>query len=122
MSPTSDGIYRVSYLFPFVRLINQNRKGISRLRRALFGNWRTGVAPAGQMIVNESIHESAVARFGKRAPLRRGDALGRRKYRPMNLAAVIRKRKPSGRVEGGCRRFSAIASYAIATDAVCSPH
>ena len=93
LSPTSDGIYRVSYLFPFVRLINQDRKGISRLRRALFGNWRAGVAPAGQVIVNESIHESAIARFGKRAPLRRGDALGRRKYRPMNLAASIRKRK-----------------------------
>jgi uncharacterized protein (DUF2235 family) len=93
LSPTSDGIYRVSYLFPFVRLINQDRKGISRWRRALFGSWRTGVAPAGQVIVNESIHESAIARFGKRAPLRRGDALARRKYRPMNLAASVRKRK-----------------------------
>jgi uncharacterized protein (DUF2235 family) len=93
LSPTSDGIYRVSYLFPFVRLINQDRKGISRWRRALFGNWRTGVAPAGQVIVNESIHESAIARFGKRAPLRRGDALARRKYRPMSLAASVRKRK-----------------------------
>ena len=93
LSPTSDGIYRVSYLFPFVRLINQNRKGISRLRRALFGNWRAGVAPAGQTIVNESIHESAIARFGKRAPLRRGEALNRRKYRPMSLASVVRKRK-----------------------------
>ena len=93
LSPTSDGLYRVSYFFPFVRLINQDRKGISRLRRALFGNWRAGVAPAGQTIVNESIHESAIARFGKRAPLRRGAVLKRRKYRPMNLAAVVRKRK-----------------------------
>ena len=93
LSPTSDGIYRVSYFFPFVRLINQDRRGISRLRRALFGNWRAGVAPAGQVIVNESIHESAIARFGKRAPLRRGEALKRRKYRPKNLAAVVRKRK-----------------------------
>ena len=93
VSPTSDGLYRVSYFFPYVRLINQDRRGISRLRRALFGNWRAGVAPAGQVIVNESIHESAIARFGKRAPLRRGAALKRRKYRPRNLAAVVRKRK-----------------------------
>ena len=93
LSPTSDGIYRVSYFFPYVRLINQDRKGISRLRRALFGNWRAGIAPAGQVIVNESIHESAIARFGKRAPLRRGIALKRRRYRPKNLAAVVRKRK-----------------------------
>ena len=93
LSPTSDGIYRVSYLFPFVRLINQDPRGISRLRRWLFGNWRAGIAPAGQTVVNESIHESAIARFGKRAPLRRGAALNRRKYRPMSLASVVRKRK-----------------------------
>jgi len=93
VSPTSDGLYRVSYFFPYVRLINQDRRGISRFRRALFGNWRAGVAPAGQVIVNESIHESAIARFGKRAPLRRGEVLKRRKYRPRNLAAVVRKRK-----------------------------
>ena len=93
LSPTSDGLYRVSYLFPFVRLIDQNRKGISRWRRALFGSWRTGIAPTGQTIVNESIHESALVRFGKRTPLRRGEALKRRKYRPLNLAAVVRKRK-----------------------------
>jgi uncharacterized protein (DUF2235 family) len=93
LSPTSDGVYRVSYLFPFVRLIDQNRKGISRWRRALFGNWRSSVAPPGQMVVNESLHESAIARFRKRAPQRRGDALTRRKYRPMNLAAAMRKRR-----------------------------
>ena len=93
LSPTSDGIYRVSYLFPFVRLINQNRKGVSALRRALFGNWRVGLVPAGEVTVNESVHESAIARFGKRAPLRRGAALRRAKYRPMNLATVVRRRK-----------------------------
>ena len=93
VSPTSDGIYRVSYLFPFVRLINQNPRAYPRLRRALLGNWRASIAPAGQTFVNESIHESAIARFGKRAPQRRGEALNRRKYRPMSLASVVRKRK-----------------------------
>jgi uncharacterized protein (DUF2235 family) len=93
LSPTSDGLYRVSHVFPFVRLIDQNRKGISRWRRALFGNWRTSLAPAGQVVVNESIHDSAVARFRKRAPLRRGNAVARRKYGPRPLAAAMRKRK-----------------------------
>jgi len=93
LSPTSDGVYRVSYRFPFVRLINQDRKGVSLLRRILFGDWRVGLVPAGETTVNESIHESAIARYGKRAPQRRGDALKRRKYRPMNLATVVRRRK-----------------------------
>lgn len=91
VSPTSDGIYRVSYFFPFVRLIKQNRKGISALRRAVFGNWRASVVPAGQVTVNESIHESAIARFGKRAPQLRGEIRSRNAYRPANLAAVLRK-------------------------------
>jgi uncharacterized protein (DUF2235 family) len=97
VSPTSDGVYRVSYVFPFVRLIDQNRKGVPATRRALFGNWRVGIAPAGQVIVNESIHESAIARFGKRAPLRRGQELRRPKYRPKTLAAALRKRKRAAR-------------------------
>jgi uncharacterized protein (DUF2235 family) len=91
LSPTSDGIYRVSRVFPFVRLIGQNRKGISPLRRALFGTWRTGVVPTGQQTVNESIHESALARFGKRAPLRWGESVSRLVYRPANLAAALGK-------------------------------
>ena len=32
VSPTSDGVYRVSHIFPFVRLIKQNREGISPLQ------------------------------------------------------------------------------------------
>ncbi len=89
VSPTSDTIYRVSHIFPFVRLIKQNRRGISPLRRALFGAWRAGVVPAGETTVNESIHESALARFGKRAPQRRGETTSQVVYRPANLAAAL---------------------------------
>jgi len=91
VSPTSDGVYRVSHIFPFVRLIEQNREGISPLRRALFGTWRTGVVPGDQETANESIHESALARFGKRAPQRRGETVNQVVYRPANLAAVLDK-------------------------------
>jgi uncharacterized protein (DUF2235 family) len=89
IEPTSDAIYRVSHIFPFVRLIKQNRKGISPLRRALFGTWRASVVPAGETTVNESIHESALARFGKRGPQRRGETLSQVVYRPANLAAAL---------------------------------
>lgn len=91
VSPTSDSLYRVSYLLPFVRLIKQNRKGISAFRRAILGGWRSSALPPGEMPVNESIHESALARFGKRVPQRRGETTREITYRPRNLAAVLGK-------------------------------
>jgi uncharacterized protein (DUF2235 family) len=91
VSPTSDGVYRVSHLLPFVRLIKQNRKGISALRRAFFGGWRSNELGSDQVAVNESIHPSTAARFGKRVPQRRGALSSKIKYRPRNLAAVLDK-------------------------------
>jgi uncharacterized protein (DUF2235 family) len=93
VSPTSDGIYRVSYVLPFVRLIQQNRKGVSAFRRAFLGNWRTSLLPAGEVAINESIHSSALERFGKRAPLRRGEAVTRQRYKPRTLRAVLKAEK-----------------------------
>ena len=91
VSPTADGVYRASYLLPFVRLIKQSRKGISAFRRSILGSWRSGVLPPGRVPVNESVHESAMARFGKRVPQRRGETLSDIAYRPRNLAAVLDK-------------------------------
>jgi hypothetical protein len=91
VSPTSDGVYRVSHLLPFVRLIKQNRKGISPLRRTLIGSWRSNELAADEVSVNESVHPSAAARFGKHAAYRRGATLSKVEYRPRSLAAVLGK-------------------------------
>lgn len=91
ISPTSDGVYRVSYLLPFVRLIKQNRKGISALRRALIGSWRSNALADDEVSVNESIHPSAVARFGKPVPQRRGAVTSTMAYRPRPLSVVLGK-------------------------------
>ena len=91
VSPTSDGVYRVSHLLPFVRLIKQNRKGISPLRRTLIGSWRSNELAADEVSVNESVHASAAARFGKHAAYRRGATLSKVEYRPRSLAAVLGK-------------------------------
>jgi uncharacterized protein (DUF2235 family) len=91
VSPTSDGIYRVSYMLPFIRLIKQNRSGISALRRAFLGSWRSSLLPPGQVPVNESVHESTLARFDKRVPQRRGKALSAIEYRPRSLMVVLGK-------------------------------
>lgn len=89
VSPTSDLLYKVSYLFPYIRLIRQERRGIPALRRFFLRGLRTGRVPRGHTPVNESIHESAAQRFGQRIKQRRGEAVSEIVYRPSNLAAVI---------------------------------
>jgi hypothetical protein len=74
-----------------VRLIKQNRKGISASRRAILGSWHSSALPSGQVPVNESIHDSAMVRFGKRVPQRRGEVVREITYRPRNLAVVLGK-------------------------------
>jgi len=93
VSPTSDGIYRVSRLLPFVRLLRQQRKGVSALRRAILGMWRTSLLPGDRETVNESIHPSVLARYGKRAPVRRGGTLQRRRYVPRTVRAALKAQK-----------------------------
>jgi hypothetical protein len=92
--PTSDAIFRVSNLLPYVRLIRQDRSGLSPLRRRVLGRWRTSAIPTGEEIVNEAIHESAIARFGQRVPLRYGDAVSSQVYAPRPLARALSRITP----------------------------
>ncbi|MGE0700434.1 MAG: DUF2235 domain-containing protein, partial [Hyphomicrobiaceae bacterium] len=92
VSPTSDGIYRVTPLLPFLRLINQNAAGIPGWRRASLGAWRTSLLDERLETVNESIHPAAVARFGQRARYRHGNMLTSLRYNPPTLRAVIEGR------------------------------
>lgn len=94
VSPTSDGIYRVSRVLPFVRLIRQSEAGIPPLRRATLGTWRTNRLEDGLETVNESIHPSALARLGKPAPWRLGASVRRLVYRPRPLVEAV---EPAGR-------------------------
>jgi hypothetical protein len=92
VSPTSDGIYRVSRMLPFVRLIHQNLAGIAPLRRACLGTWRTSRLADGLETINESIHPSALERLGKTAPRRRGAEVRRLVYRPRPLERAVEGR------------------------------
>lgn len=101
VSPTSDRLFRVSRILPYVRLIKQKRNGLSPWRRAMIGTWRSSALPPGQHPVNEAIHESAVARYGQRVRLRIGNEIGSMIYRPRNLKAALgikrwRRQKPQG--------------------------
>lgn len=87
--PTSDGIYRVSRILPFIRLIRQVDAGISPWRRYTLGHWRTNRLTPDLETVNESLHPSVLARFDQPARFRFGTEVRRRKYRPRALASVI---------------------------------
>jgi UMF1 family MFS transporter len=82
------GLYRVSGLVPFVRLIGQDLRAVSPLRRLLLGGWRTS-ALTHEAPVNERIDDSARQRFGKVVPMRRGATLKTRRYRPRSLRAAF---------------------------------
>ena len=86
--PTT-GLYRASRLVPYVRLIKQDLRGVQPLRRLLLRGWRTNRLPREETSVNELIHESAARRLGNVVPMRRGERLIMRRYRPRSLIAVL---------------------------------
>lgn len=89
--PTSDALFRVNNIMPFVRLPLQDLRGVRPLRRAIVGRWRTSAQPRGLEVVGESIHPSAIERYGKRVPRLFGEELDHYVYRPRPLAAALRQ-------------------------------
>lgn len=88
-SSTANGVFKASALLPFVRLIGQNRKGSSAVRRLFFRDIRTVRIAKGEVTVNELIHPSARARFGKAVKQNAGGKIRSFVYRPRNLAASL---------------------------------
>ena len=84
MSATGS-IFRWSRFVPFVRLVKQAIDGISPLRRALLGTWRTSKLRGGRVSVNESIHPSVLQRFGQKIIELNEDRSRMIVYRPRNL-------------------------------------
>jgi uncharacterized protein (DUF2235 family) len=82
-------IFSWSGRLPFIRLIKQAVTAIPPLRRALIGSWRSGKLPRDMESVNESIHESVMARFGERVIELRYGRSHTITYRPRNLAVVM---------------------------------
>ncbi len=91
--PTSEGLFRLTNFLPFIRVLNQDRACIPPLRRAVMGSAWTSMLPRGEVVVNESIHESAFRRFGKRVPRRFGNHVSEHDYRPRSLALALDKQR-----------------------------
>ena len=88
MSATGS-IFRWSRFVPFVRLVRQAIDGISPLRRALLGTWRTSKLRGGRTSVNESIHPSVLQRFGQKVIELIEGRSHMIVYRPSNLAPAM---------------------------------
>ncbi|MDX2155900.1 MAG: DUF2235 domain-containing protein [Hyphomicrobiaceae bacterium] len=88
VAPTSDSIYRVSAILPFLRLVGQQKTGIPPWRKAVLGTHRTSWLGDEIETVNEALHPSAIARLGMRARHRRGLDAGARLYSPRTLEAA----------------------------------
>ena len=90
---SQQGFYRLGRGFPFVRLIQQNMKAVPRWRRLLLGPWRTNWVPENRVTINESIHESARTRLGKKVRICQSgnpDDLGHEEeYHPQNLVVAV---------------------------------
>ena len=102
-SSTTGRIFRWSARLPHVRLVRQEQDGIAPLRRALLGTWRTSRVAPGETVVNESVHDSVLTRFG-RTVAEIGEEGRQRElvYRPRNLAAALSSRGgPAAREAAG---------------------
>lgn len=89
-SSSASGIFKWSGKVPCVRLIRQDLNGVSPLRRAIFGGWRTSKTDRGEVPANEAIHPSVLARFGQEVTEDVAGEIRRFVYRPRNLAAALR--------------------------------
>lgn len=81
------GLYRISGLAPFVRLINQDLRAVSAVRRACLRGWRTNRLSMSEATINEALHSSVLARIGKTVPFRRGTDVQHSKYVPKSVQA-----------------------------------
>lgn len=96
--PTADNVFIPSRVVPYVRVLMQNGRGISPLRRAFFGGWRASVVGDREEVVGETIHPSAFERYGKRVKLRLGDEVREVVYKPRTLKAeFVRRLRQRGR-------------------------
>ena len=91
-SPATGKILKLSERLPFVRLIKQDMRGLSFFRRMFWGTWRTSKILGGEVPVNESVHESALARFGKPVKQAHADEIRDIIYRPRSVKPIAKTR------------------------------
>ena len=106
-------IFGWSRVFPFVRLVKQVVEGLSPLRRRLFGSLRSTKVRDGSVVVNETIHESVLQRFGQKV-IELYDARSHMiEYRPANLRPVVSPPSTLTRSEPASNRLRRVKIFTV---------
>ncbi|CAA2138046.1 DUF2235 domain-containing protein [Hyphomicrobium sp. ghe19] len=74
---------------PYLRLVRQDAGGIPHRRRRALRNWRTSKLGNGLISLNETIHHSALERFGQTIREANGSRVHERIYEPSTLVAAV---------------------------------
>jgi len=82
------GIFVLDRLIPYIRFVRQATGCVSALRRTFLGYWRTDYLRNDESL-NESVHESALARLGRRVSVASAGNTIRKNYLPGNLIAAV---------------------------------
>jgi uncharacterized protein (DUF2235 family) len=82
-------VYAFSRLVPFIRLVGQDSGAIPKRRRRWFRAWRTSKLAPELISLNETIHESAFARFGQMVREVRDRSVQDILYKPGSLVAAV---------------------------------
>lgn len=88
-SGTTSGLFKLSALLPYVRLVRQDPFAVKPLRRAILGAFRTGRLASGLNSLHEQIHHSAVERFGREVDVLADSHRNSVIYRPRNLEVAL---------------------------------
>lgn len=82
-------VYTFSRLVPYMRLVGQDLRAIAKGRRRWLRTWRTSKLAPELVSLNETIHKSALARFGQTVREARGSSVKEIAYRPRSLSSAF---------------------------------
>lgn len=82
-------VYTFSRLVPYMRLVGQDLRAIAKGRRRWLRAWRTSKLAPELVSLNETIHKSALARFGQTVREARGRTVKEIAYRPRSLSSAF---------------------------------
>jgi uncharacterized protein (DUF2235 family) len=85
----SGWVYAFSRLVPYMRLVGQDLRAIAKGRRRWLRTWRTSKLAPELVSLNETIHKSALARFGQTVRESRGSTVKEIYYRPPSLLSAV---------------------------------
>lgn len=87
--PEAGWRYALGSRIPYLRLVQQDIRGIPDRRRGVFKTWRTSKLRNGSISLNETVDESALTRLGQTIREKYRGKFEERIYEPSTLKALF---------------------------------